>query len=90
MAQYSLFTKKQLIEGYLDFKSEDLSENLQWELQRVYLASVCYHGLNSIHEDMICDSTYLYFDKGDSMVMINTEILSEVESKKKLSLWDLV
>lgn len=76
-----LFSRKQLLDGYVDtnFASEDLINN--------WFASVYYHGMDTLHEDLLCDYRYLYFNSSETMEGKSGFFKT---SKKELSLWDIV
>ncbi len=75
-----LFTKQQLLNGYLNLANNRLT--------KVWFASVYFHELDLIHEDLIYDYLYLYYDaEGNLKGGYNQGVPS---GKKELSLWDVV
>lgn len=78
----NLFTKEQLRNGYLKTSSPV-------KLGNTWLASVVYHGLNTLPEDMMFKDNYTFFDHNG--MMCQTDDLSTIEVMyQELSLWDLV
>lgn len=72
-----IFSKQQLLNGYIKFSDDRLSQ--------VWLVSVYYHGMDLLHEDLLCDSEYLHYSEGG---FIQDDCYTP-EGKKELSLWDL-
>lgn len=78
----NLFTKEQLLNGYLRTSNPA-------KLVNTWLASVIYHGLDILHEDMLFEEGYTFFSPNG--MMCQTDGLSTIEDMyRELSLWDLV
>ncbi|CAH9013280.1 conserved hypothetical protein [Vibrio phage 501E54-1] len=77
-----LFSKQQLLEGYINFSTASA------QLTRTWFASVTYHGLVLPHEDLICDYLAIYFDDCEDSVGISYTNLPL--DRRELSLWSVV
>ena len=65
MVNVSLFTKEELLKGYMN------GYTASTQLKCTYFASIAYCGLNTTYEDLLCDLECFYFDDNENMVDYN-------------------